>query len=156
MRFSQILNAERILVDIDGGFVREKKDAMRLLARLLAPVVGLTQAEVETLLVEREKLQSTGIGDGVAIPHASADTAPRQAAALLLCPQGVSFDSIDGEPVKIIFGVVGPRRATGDHLRVLARISRLLRDGATRDRLARSSSSEEAFALIQLQDQAMG
>ena len=156
MRFSQILNSERILVDLDGGFVREKKDAMRLLARLLAPAVEMEQNEVESLLVEREKLQSTGIGDGVAIPHASADAAPRQAAALLLCPHGVSFDSIDGVPVSIIFGVIGPRRATGDHLRVLARISRLLRDGVTRERLVSAASSDAAFALIEAQDQAMG
>ncbi len=156
MRFSQILSAERVLVDLDGSIVREKKDAMRLLAQMLAPVVELPEAEVESLLAERESLQSTGIGDGVAIPHASADAAPRQAAAVLVCPNGVLFDAIDGGPVTIIFGVVGPRRATGDHLRTLARISRLLRDGGTRARLTHATSAGDAFQLIQDQDEAMG
>ena len=156
MRLSEILTADRILVDSDGGFVRRKEDAIRLLSRLLAPAVELDQQKVEELLVEREKLQSTGIGDGVAIPHASADEAPRQAAALLLCPQGVAFDAIDGDDVKIVFGVLGPRRATGDHLRTLARISRLLRDGAMRQRLTDSASAEAAFALIVEQDELMG
>ncbi len=156
MRFSQILSPERILVDTDGSFVREKNDVMRLLAGLLATEVELGQEQVELLLVEREKLQSTGIGDGVAIPHASADAAPRQAAALILCPLGVPFGAIDGAPVTIIFGVVGPRRATGDHLRTLARISRLLRDSATRERLTKAVSPAAAFELIRAQDEAMG
>jgi PTS system nitrogen regulatory IIA component len=156
MRFSQILSAERVFVDSDGSVVRDKKDAIRLLAQMLAPVVELEQAEVDSLLTERESLQSTGIGDGVAIPHASADAAPRQAAAVLVCPLGVPFDAIDGGPVKIIFGVVGPRRATGDHLRTLARISRLLRDGGVRERLAHAATANDAFKLIQVQDEAMG
>lgn len=156
MRLCDILSAERILVDADGGFVREKRDAMRLLARLLAPAAGVDQSRVEEILVAREKLQSTGIGDGVAIPHASCDEAPAQAAALLLCPHGVAFDAIDGGEVTIVFGVVGPRRATGDHLRTLARISRLLRDAATRERLAHSTTADGAFKLIADQDSSMG
>ena len=78
------------------------------------------------MLADREELQSTGIGDGVvAIPHGSLEVLDQQTAALVLCPQGVDFDSIDGRPARIVVGVVGPKKATGEHLRLLARISRL-------------------------------
>jgi len=155
MRLVDILAAERILVDSDGGFVRDKVDAIRILSHMLAPAVGSEQGAVEKLLTERERLQSTGIGEGVAIPHTSVDTAISQAAALLICPLGVPFDAIDGEKVTIVFGVVGPRKATGEHLRILARISRLLRDHSARQKLIASATSEEAFALIETQDTAL-
>jgi PTS system nitrogen regulatory IIA component len=155
MRLSEILSQDRILVDSDGGFIHSKSDALRLMATMLAPAVDVEPAEVERLLTDREQLQSTGIGDGVAIPHASADAAARQAAALLLCPHGVPFEAIDGADVNIVFGVLGPRRATGEHLRTLARISRLLRDESTRTELQHSASSEEAFHMIEAHEEAM-
>jgi PTS system nitrogen regulatory IIA component len=154
MRLSEILSVERILVDSDGGFVRGKSDALRLLAEMLAPAVGVPHLEVEELLLEREKLQSTGIGDGVAIPHTSLETGESQAAGLLLCPRGIEFEAIDAAPVSIIFGVVGPKRATGEHLRTLARISRLLRDDSTREKLISVDSPAAAFELIRAHDSA--
>jgi PTS system nitrogen regulatory IIA component len=155
MRLSDILAADRILVDSDGGIIHDKNDAIRVLSEMLAPVVGAEQQTVERLLMERERLQSTGIGDGVAIPHTSVESAPGQAAALLLCARGIPFEAIDAGDVKIIFGVVGPKRATGEHLRALARISRLLRDGETRTRLVTSASSEAAMRLIEENDAAL-
>jgi nitrogen PTS system EIIA component len=152
MRLAEILSPERIRVDSEGGAVHDKSDAIRVLSELLAPAVGVEQQTVERLLMERERLQSTGIGDGVAIPHTSVDTAPGQAAALVLCPDGVPFDAIDGADVNIVFGVVGPKRATGEHLKTLARISRLLRDPETRSRLARSPDAESAYRLIEAHD----
>jgi PTS system nitrogen regulatory IIA component len=152
MQLVEILAADRILVDADGGFVRDKVDAIRILSHMLAPVVGSDHSTLEKLLAERERLQSTGIGEGVAIPHTSVDTAATQAAGLLICPLGVPFDAIDGEKVTIIFGVVGPRKATGEHLRILARISRLLRDQSVRHRLVGSATGEEAYSLIEAQD----
>jgi PTS system nitrogen regulatory IIA component len=148
MRLSEILSVERILVDVDGSFVKSKADALRLLAEMLSPVVGVDRTSVEQLLVERENLQSTGIGDGVAIPHCSLDTAEAQAAALVLCPRGIDFEAIDGEKVEIVFGVVGPKRATGEHLRTLARFSRLLRDDKTRLELLASPNPAAAYDLV--------
>jgi PTS system nitrogen regulatory IIA component len=142
-----MLEAHRIHVDADGD-VSDKQEALRLLAEYIAPVVGSDRSTLEEALSERERLQSTGIGDGVAIPHTAVDSAPGQAAALLLCPKGVAFDSIDGSDVKIIFGVVGPKRATGEHLRALARISRLLRNSEIRQRLVESGDAAAAFQLI--------
>ncbi|MEB2311968.1 MAG: PTS sugar transporter subunit IIA [Polyangiaceae bacterium] len=152
MRLSDIVSVDRILVDADGSRIRDKADALHWLSSLLAPAIGATEESILRLLLDRERLQSTGIGDGVAIPHTAVDAAPGQAGALLLCPVGVPFEAIDGVNVSIVFGVVGPKRATGEHLRTLARISRLLRDPATRSRLVGSASAEAAYALIHAQD----
>lgn len=149
MRLSEILAVSRILVDVDGSFVKTKADALRLLAEMLAPGLGSDAKHIEHLLLEREKLQSTGIGDRVAIPHCALEVADGQAAALILCPRGVEFEAIDGDPVDIVFCVVGPKRATGEHLRTLARISRLLRDEQTRMRLLASPNPQAAHQLIE-------
>lgn len=152
MRLSEILSPGRILVDPGGSVVRGKVDALHHLADLLSPAIGVERSLVEALLAEREQLQSTGIGDGVAIPHTAVEEAESQAAALILCPQGIEFESIDGQPATIVFGVVGPKRATGEHLRTLARISRLLRDPATRARLVSAPTPEAAYDLISQHD----
>jgi PTS system nitrogen regulatory IIA component len=155
LKLCDLLNEDRILVDSDGGFVKGKQDALRILAHKLAEDVGTDHTTIERLLVDRERLQSTGIGDGVAVPHTSTESASRQSVALLICPNGVPFEAIDGQEVNIIFGVVGPRRATGEHLRILARISRLLRDAATRDELVSSATAEAAYDLIKKHDAAL-
>lgn len=152
LRLTDLLTEERVVVDVDGTVVRSKEDALRLLAQKLAPAVGTESATIERLLVDRERLQSTGIGDGVAVPHASADSATRQAVALVVCPGGVPFDAIDGADVTLIVGVVGPRHATGEHLRVLARISRLLRDAGARTQLIGADGAETAFQLVKRYD----
>ncbi|HEY3667512.1 MAG TPA: PTS sugar transporter subunit IIA [Polyangiaceae bacterium] len=152
MRLCDILTIDRIIVDADGAQVPNKDAALKKLADLLSPAVGVPEHEVLDLLLERERLQSTGIGDGVAIPHTALDHAEQQAAALVLCPRGVDFEAIDGKRVNIVFGVVGPKRATGEHLRTLARISRLLRDDGTRSRLVSAASREEVYGLIAAHD----
>lgn len=151
MRLSDILTKDRILVD-RAGALPSKAAALHALAGLLGSAVSAPESEVLALLLEREQLQSTGIGDGVAIPHSALEHAEAQAGALLLFPQGLDFDAIDGQPVHIVFGVVGPKRATGEHLRTLARISRLLRDEGTRKQLANAASPEAAFELIESHD----
>ena len=151
MRLSDILTKDRILVD-RAGALPSKAAALHALAGLLGSAVSAPESEVLALLLEREQLQSTGIGDGVAIPHSALEHAEAQAGALLLFPQGLDFDAIDGQPVHIVFGVVGPKRATGEHLRTLARISRLLRDEGTRKQLANAASPEACFELIESHD----
>ena len=153
MRLTDILSERRIVLDGHGSSsIQDKNAALLQLGQLIAAAVGLQSSTVFQLLVEREKLQSTGIGDGVAIPHASTDAVASQAAALLICPQGIDFCAIDGGKVRIVFGVVGPRRATGEHLKTLARIARLLRDGSTRNRLVGCEDPSQVFDLIKAQD----
>jgi PTS system nitrogen regulatory IIA component len=108
---------------------------------------------VERILVERESLQSTGIGEGVAIPHGALPQLDAQCAALLIVPEGVPFDAIDQALVTILFAVIGPKRATGEHLKTLARVSRLLRNKAFRDQLVGASDAHLAYDLIASEEQ---
>jgi nitrogen PTS system EIIA component len=156
MRITDILPADRIYVDAAGSVVRTKADALRVLSELLAPALACEAVVIERLLSERERLQSTGIGDGVAIPHTSVDAAACRAAALVLSPQGLPFDAIDGGGVHIILGVIGPKDSTGEHLRVLARVSRLLRDEGTRRALAHAAGPAEAFGIVKSREDQLG
>jgi nitrogen PTS system EIIA component len=104
--------------------------------------------EVERVLVEREHLQSTGVGGGVAIPHGAIDRIEQLVGAVLLCPDPIPFDAIDNEPVSILFAVIGPKRKTGEHLKTLARVSRLLRNEDFRERLLKAPDGKTAFELM--------
>jgi PTS system nitrogen regulatory IIA component len=154
MRVSDILTPDHVSVAGEAeGAVTSKREAIRRLAMLLArPSNGragaATALEIEHVLVERERLQSTGVGAGVAIPHGSLDRLERTLGAVLLCPKPIDFDAIDGAPVSILFAVVGPRRAAGEHLKTLARVSKLLRDDRFRQSLVAAPTGREAFALI--------
>jgi PTS system nitrogen regulatory IIA component len=131
------------------GAVRSKQDALRRLASLLATdLEAVRREDVERVLIEREQLQSTGVGGGVAIPHGSMEGLVRLVGAVLICPQAIDFDAIDGAPVSILFAVIGPKRATGEHLKTLARISRLLRDERFRTRLLGAPTGQAAFEMI--------
>jgi PTS system nitrogen regulatory IIA component len=115
---------------------------------MLASSAHVDASDVERVLSEREQLQSTGIGEGVAIPHGALAHLETQYAGLLIVPEGVDFVAIDGLRVNILFAVIGPKRATGEHLKTLARVSRLLRNKAFRDRLVAASGAKEAYDLI--------
>jgi len=153
MRLTDILTAERVVVSAQLGAIHSKTQAIERLADLLAGGTPKGSDCIYQALADREQLQSTGIGDGVAIPHGSLDALEQQTAAMLLCPEGVEFDSIDGRPARILIGVVGPKRATGEHLRMLARISRLLRDGSFRDRLLAAPDGPAAFQVIRSEEE---
>jgi PTS system nitrogen regulatory IIA component len=149
MILTEILSTERVKVAARGTGVESKDDALHALAKLLASGASSPGAtDFYRVLAEREALQSTGIGDGVAIPHGALENLGGQLAALLICPGGIPFDAIDGNPVYILFAVVGPKRATGEHLKTLARISRLLRDPSFREKLLGSVDRTQAYSLI--------
>lgn len=150
MALLEVLSSDRVVVaGQEGGLVASKAQALARLAHLLAAGQAIaTVAEIEQVLLERERLQSTGVGGGVAVPHGCVERLPKQVAALLLCPDGVPFDAIDGAPVGIVFGLIGPKGAPAQHLKILARASRLFRDPAFCDLLLRASSGSAAHALI--------
>jgi nitrogen PTS system EIIA component len=149
MILTEILTSDRVRVAPPGSNVKSKDDALHALAELLGSSTSPASAlDFYRVLGEREGLQSTGIGDGVAIPHGALDNLSGQLAALLVCPEGVPFDAIDSRPVHILFAVVGPKRATGEHLKTLARISRLLRDPSFREKLLASADRLQAYSLI--------
>ncbi len=148
MTLNDILSGERVDV-ARGKRVQTKDDALRALSAMLASGgLGPSADEYLQVFCEREALQSTGIGDGVAIPHGALEALGGQIAAVLICPDGVPFEAIDDRPVRILFAVAGPKRATGEHLKTLARVSRLLRDAGFREKLLASAAAAEAFDLI--------
>jgi PTS system nitrogen regulatory IIA component len=147
MRLTELLNPERVGIERQAGPL-DKGDALSRLAAMLASGTAASPDEVARVLAEREALQSTGIGEGVAIPHGALPQLDAQCAALLVVPGGVSFDAIDHSPVNILFAVIGPKRATGEHLKTLARVSRLLRNKGFRDQLLGAKDASGAYALI--------
>lgn len=153
MRFSDILLPHRIWVPSQTRNVKNIHDALHALASLLAPDCNADEAQVFKVLSDREALQSTGIGDGVAIPHGALAGVQQQTAAMLLCSEGIDFDAIDARPVSIVAAVLGPERATGQHLRMLACIFRLLCDGSLRERLIDSVDGEQAFEILSQHEQ---
>ena len=126
----------------------DKPGAIHQLSSMLARGVGMRDADVERVLLEREALQSTGIGEGVAIPHGALSELDVQCGSVLLVPGGVPFEAIDGHDVTILVAVIGPKRASGEHLKTLARVSRLLRNKDFRDRLLTAEGGAEAYAML--------
>ncbi len=148
MQVVDILTPGRVAVARDTQ-VTNKTEALHLLAGLLASGDKRLQAQtIEELLVRREEQQSTGVGGGVAIPHAAMEDLDRILGAVLLCPRPIGFDAVDGLPVSIFFAVIGPRKSVGEHLKTLARVSRLLRDDQFRARLVGAADGAAAYQLI--------
>jgi PTS system nitrogen regulatory IIA component len=152
MRLTDLLSPERVGIKRVLGEDFDKDKAIALLAQMFGERDGVSTAEIERVLLEREQLQSTGIGEGVAIPHGALPQLKEQVAALLIVPNGVDFQAIDDAKVSILFGVIGPKRATGEHLKTLARVSRLLRSRDFRARLVGASDSRSVFDLIDAEE----
>ena len=145
MRLVEILPVERVVVRLDA---RDKPGSLRELARVFAQGdARLSEPEVLRVLEAREALASTGVGSGVAIPHGRLPGLGELQAALAIAPSGVSFDAIDGLPATIFVALLAPGDARSDHLKALARISRLLRDEAVRTRLL---AAPDAAALLEI------
>lgn len=154
MKLTEIVTIDRVGL-VSRPRPIDKRESLSKLAELLSHGLRASPTQIRDILEEREKLQSTGIGDGVAVPHGTIEGAQGQVGALLLCPGGVDFDAVDDQPAKILFGVVGPRQAV-EHLKVLARISRVLRNGEFRSRLLAEREPAEAYQLLRIEDEALG
>ncbi|MDH3801907.1 MAG: PTS sugar transporter subunit IIA, partial [Deltaproteobacteria bacterium] len=109
------------------------------------------EALVEVLL-ERERLGSTGIGDGIAIPHGKVQDLDELVLSFGRSSQGIEFDSMDGRPTHLFFLLIAPENSAGIHLRALAKISRLLKSSHFRQRLLEAGTEEELFQVIQEED----
>ena len=147
MQILDFLSVESIKLSIES---KNKKDAIKELVEVLVKSGKVKDKKkmIQTLM-EREELGSTGIGQGIAIPHGKSDTVSDLAAAFGVSADGVSFDSLDGEPVNIFFLLVAPEGAAGAHLKDLARISSLLKDKYFRKSLLSAQSPEEVIKIIQ-------
>ncbi|MBK8169717.1 MAG: PTS sugar transporter subunit IIA [Sandaracinaceae bacterium] len=150
MRIVDILTVDRVVSVLD---VQDKNAALRAMAKLFASTDWeLGEEDIYKVLADREVVASTGVGSGVAIPHGRVDGLSTMRAALAICPKSVDFDAIDGEPVRILVAVLAPNRHTGDHLKALARISRLLRDESVRMRLLRAQDAVSLHAIVAEED----
>ncbi len=153
MRLSEILAEDRVEV---VRSLERKADAIERIASLLSLGTATKDvAVVRTVLEEREGLQSTGIGDGIAIPHGFLGDLDRQIAALLVVREGVPFDAIDARPARIVVGVIGPKKgmhAQVEHLRILARVSRVLREPSLREKLVVAPAARDVYELLREAD----
>jgi nitrogen PTS system EIIA component len=147
MKLTDILVRDACQVDVRG---RTKPEVLRELSEaLVGAVPGLDRAELYAMLVEREKLGSTAMGDGIAIPHARIESLDRVLAVFGLSRGGVDFDSLDGQPTHLFFLLVAPGREGSAHLLLLARLSRLLGIDAFRARLREVGTTDELFRAIE-------
>jgi mannitol/fructose-specific phosphotransferase system IIA component (Ntr-type) len=127
---------------------RDKKSVIAELTRHLTERSGADFAEVLGAVEEREAVLSTGIGFGVAIPHARSPAVRELSLVCGVSPTPVSFDSIDGEPVRLFFLIVGPEASAGQHVKVLSRIARLVRRENLRQRLCEAATPEEFYTIL--------
>lgn len=150
MKIVDILVRNAVVLDLES---RDKRGALsELCAALAAAEPGLETGSLLSILEAREALQSTGIGEGVAIPHGKLPGLPRLLASFARSRAGVDFESIDGAPTHLFFLLVVPEHAGGAHLKALARISRFFRDEAFRKALLEAGSREEIVAAIEQED----
>ena len=112
-----------------------------------------SEPEMVRVLLERERLGSTGIGDGIAIPHGKLEGLEGMIVAFGRSPEGIDFEAMDGKPVHLFFLLVAPDHAVGMHLKVLARISRMLKDPAFRRDLLEAATREDLFRIIAAKDE---
>lgn len=151
MKILEILPEDGVLADLRG---RTKEDVIRELASVIAERHREIDREaLVDVLLEREKLGSTAIGEGIAIPHGKLQGLSGVVAAFGRSPEGVDFDSLDGDPTRIFFLLVAPEDSSGAHLKALARISRLLRNEKFRQRLLDVGSPGEIYEAIREEDE---
>jgi nitrogen PTS system EIIA component len=143
MKLTDILVRDACRVDLRG---ESKLEVLNELAAALSQAVpGLDQGKLYQMLIEREKLGTTAMGDGIAIPHARVESLSRLLAVFGLSRAGVSFDSLDGQETHLFFLLVAPGKEGSAHLLLLARLSRLLGSEAFRTRLREVQSTDELF-----------
>jgi mannitol/fructose-specific phosphotransferase system IIA component (Ntr-type) len=150
MNLTEVLDERAISLALDGTSMEEVVGG---LVDLLAATDVITDREaVIRDILRREEVMSTGIGGGIAIPHAQSKGAARLAVAMGRSRREVDFNSLDGRPVQLFFLVVGPEER-GGYIRVLARISRLLYSGELQRRLAQARTAQDAIALIRAEEE---
>lgn len=151
MKITDFLDRRAIKI---GLAATDKEAILKELVDVLAESkdVGDRKAIVKALL-DRENLGSTGIGQGIAIPHGKTDRVKELVAVLGISRKGVNFDALDGESVYIFFLLVAPKDTAGPHLKALAQISRLLRDSYFCELMKRCHTSEELYELIKREEE---
>lgn len=149
MKIVEFLRADAVVANLSG------ETGPAVLAELCRPLATAQRMDAQRLvetLLEREKLGSTGIGEGVAIPHGKVPGLPGLTASFGRSLRGIDFRAIDGRPTHLFFTLFAPENSAGAHLKALARISRIFKNLAFRDAILKAASAEEVYRLIEAED----
>jgi PTS system nitrogen regulatory IIA component len=146
MQIGELLDRGAIALRVSAS---SKRQVLAVIAEIAARSFGLDAGHVLDALTEREQAGSTGVGHGVAAPHARLEGLTRLRGVFVRLEQPVDFDSVDDQPVDLIFALFAPKEATGvEHLRALARISRMLRQSEMREQLRHARTADAILALL--------
>lgn len=145
MLLSNLLIPQRIRVPLSAT---DKSGALRALVEIVAGGTDATADGLMRSVEEREQLLSTGIGHGVAIPHGKSDAVNELRVAAGVTAAPIAFDALDGNPVRLIFLLVGPESASGEHVRALSRISRIVREASVREALIAAKGPDDFYRLL--------
>jgi len=145
MEINDLISLEGIVANLRAT---SKKQALQDLARRAADVTGEPERAIFEVLIERERLGTTGVGNGIAIPHGKLPGLDRLHGFFARLETPIDFDAIDEQPVDLICLLLAPESAGADHLKALARVSRLLRDRSICEKLRGSDTAEAIFALL--------
>lgn len=145
MPLSDLLSSDAVFPSLK---VTNKKQVIQALAAKAAQLTGHDEREIFETLLRRERLGSTGVGGGVAIPHGKLPKLDRIVGLFARTDSPIDFESLDGEPVDLIFLLLAPEAAGADHLKALARIARLLRDPEVAKKLRAARDADAVYALL--------
>jgi PTS system nitrogen regulatory IIA component len=145
MQISQILTPELTFAGVDGG---SKKRVLELIGNLIAQHTALNADAIYESLIAREKLGSTGFGNGIAIPHCRLEQCPEAVGALLQLNSKIDFDSLDGEPVDLIFVLLVPHEATEQHLQILKTLAEKLDQEEQREALRQAPDAQTLYQVM--------
>ena len=145
MEVTDLISTDGVLANLRAT---SKKQALQELSQRAAQVTGLHERAIFDVLMERERLGTTGVGNGIAIPHGKLANIDRLFGLFARLERPVDFDSIDEHPVDLIFLLLAPESAGADHLKALAKVSRLLRDQAVCEKLRGTDDAEALFAVL--------
>lgn len=145
MEITDLITPDSVVADLKAG---SKKQVLQELARVAAGVTGQTERAVFDVLIERERLGTTGVGNGIAIPHGKLPGLDRLHGLFARLAEPIPFDAIDDQPVDLIFLLLAPEGAGADHLKALARVSRLLRNHATCEKLRHANGAVPIYDIL--------
>jgi nitrogen PTS system EIIA component len=145
MEINDLITTQSVVANLHAT---SKKQAIQDLAKKAADITGLHERAIFDVLMERERLGTTGVGNGIAIPHGKLANLDKLYGLFARLEKPIDFQSIDEQPVDLIFLLLAPESAGADHLKALARVSRLLRDKTVCDKLRGTDQSEALYALL--------
>ena len=145
MEINDLITADGVIAKLRAT---SKKQALQELACKAAEITGLHERAIFDVLMERERLGTTGVGNGIAIPHGKLPNVDRLYSVFARLEQPIDFDSIDERPVDLLFLLLAPESAGADHLKALARVSRLLRDKSVCEKLRGTDNGEALYAVL--------